>query len=154
MSIANLVKGCPLFYEIYPNEIENILQSCQVASYDNGDYIIRQGDTSTDICVILSGEAVVTVEKDGHEKDVATLGKGDLFGELVLINEVERTANILATANCDILVISYETFYSFYKKKPQIFALMVLNVTRLVTKRLKAANKIIQELSEGPHKNK
>lgn len=147
MSIANLVKGCPLFYEIYDNEVEEILADCVVATYESDDYIIKQGDTSTDICVLLSGEAKVTVEKDGISKEITTLSKGDLFGELVLINEVERTANIVAVETCDVLVLSYETFYSYYQKRPKIFALMVLNVTRLVTKRLKAANKIIEELN-------
>jgi CRP-like cAMP-binding protein len=147
MSVANLVKGCPLFYEIYDNEVEEILGDCVVATYETDDYIIKQGDTSTDICVLLSGEAKVTVEKEGKVKEITTLAKGDLFGELVLINEVERTANIVAIEPCDVLILSYETFYSYYQKRPKIFALMVLNVTRLVTKRLKAANKLIEELN-------
>lgn len=148
MSAAMLVKGCPLFHEIYDEEIEDIIQDCLVASYSVGDYIIKQGDTSTDICVILNGKADIIVEKNGHEQYIATIGNGDMFGELVLINETKRTASIVCKEKADVLILSYENFYKFYNKKPQVFALMVLNITRLITKRLKSANQIIENLSE------
>jgi CRP-like cAMP-binding protein len=118
-----------------------------VASYQPGDHIITQGDTNTDICVLLQGRAKVTVNKDGNEHFIAEIGKGDLFGELVLINETERTANIIAEDQCDVLIMTYENFFSYFNKKPKVFALMVLNVTRLVTKRLKGSNQVIQKLN-------
>ncbi len=147
MSAAQLVAGCPLFHEIYDDEVEEIISGCLVASFGDGDFIIKQGDTNTDICVLLHGHARVTVEKDGLEHQVAELGKGDLFGELVLINETQRTANIIAKDSCDVLVMSYEHFFSYFQKNPKVFALMVLNVTRLVTKRLKDSSLVIQELN-------
>jgi CRP/FNR family cyclic AMP-dependent transcriptional regulator len=147
MSVAELVKGCPLFHEIYDNEVEEILQSCMVASYEIGDHIIKQGDTSSDICILLAGTAGIFVNKDDHQHFITDIGSGDLFGELVLINETERTADIIAKEKCDVLVISYENFYSFYNKRPKVFALMVLNVTRLITKRLKYSNSIIENLN-------
>ena len=153
MSIVNLVKGCPLFHEIYEHEIESILKDCLVASFEEGDYIINQGDESTDICIILSGKADITVSTDEDEKFITTIGEGDLFGELVLINEVKRTANIIATKKCDILIMSYDSFFSLYHKKPAVFALMVLNLARLVTKRLKFANKTIENLQENIKKS-
>lgn len=148
MSAAQLVAGCPLFHEIYDDEVEEIISECMVASYSPGDHIITQGDTNTDICVLLQGHAKVTVNKEGCEHHIANIGKGDLFGELVLINETQRTANIVAIDQCDVLIMTYENFFSYFKKKPQVFALMVLNVTRLVTKRLKGSNEVIQKLNE------
>ncbi len=147
MSAAQLVAGCPLFHEIYDNEVEEIIADCMVASYSPGDFIIKQGDTNTDICVLLQGQAKVSVDKEGHEHHIANLGKGDLFGELVLINETQRTANIIAVDQCDVLIMTYENFFSYFHKKPKVFALMVLNVTRLVTKRLKGSNQVIQNLN-------
>lgn len=147
MSAAVLVKGCPLFHEIYDDEIEEIIKDCLIAQYSPEDTIIKQGDTSTDICVILSGEVDIHVEKDGQSHYIASLGKGDLFGELVLINETKRTASIVCKEKCEILILSYENFYTFFHKKPKVFSLMVLNITRLITKRLKNANKIIEDMN-------
>lgn len=154
MSAAQLVAGCPLFHEIYDNEVEEIIADCMVASFAPGDFIIKQGDTNTDICVLLQGHAKVTVNKDNEEHYIAQLGKGDLFGELVLINETQRTANIIAVDQCDVLVMTYENFFSYFHKKPKVFALMILNVTRLVTKRLKGSNEVIQNLNSEIEKLK
>ncbi|PJB53332.1 MAG: hypothetical protein CO099_07685, partial [Bdellovibrio sp. CG_4_9_14_3_um_filter_39_7] len=148
MSVAQLVKGCPLFHEIYDEEIEEIIKDCFVASFKPGDLIIKQGDTSSDICVILTGEAEVVVHKGTSKFSIVKLGRGDLFGELVLINETQRTADIVAIEETDILVMTYENFFSHFSTKPQVFALMILNVTRLITKRLKASNLKIEELAQ------
>ena len=150
-AVANLVKGCPLFHEIYDNEVEAIISDCLVATYEPGDYIIKQGEEGTDICVILSGLADITVEKDGDSHYIATIGKGDIFGEMVLINETQRTANIICKEKTDVLVMSFDNFYKFFGKNPSVFALMVLNVTRLITKRLKNSNAIIQDLNHKMH---
>lgn len=147
-AIANLVKGCPLFHEIYDNEVEKIISNCLVASYEPGDYIIKQGEEGTDICVILTGLADITVEKADESHFIATIGKGDIFGEMVLINETKRTANIICREKCDILIMSFENFYKFFSKNPSVFALMVLNVTRLITKRLKNSNIVVQDLNQ------
>ncbi|MBK26384.1 MAG: hypothetical protein CME70_20460 [Halobacteriovorax sp.] len=146
-AIANLVKGCPLFHEIYDNEVEKILADCLVATYQPGDYIMRQGEEGTDICVILSGNADISVMKGDESHYIATINKGDIFGEMVLINETKRTANIICKEKCDVLVLSFENFYKFFSKNPSVFALMVLNVTRLITKRLKNSNLVVQELN-------
>ncbi|MBL6988267.1 MAG: cyclic nucleotide-binding domain-containing protein [Bacteriovoracaceae bacterium] len=154
MPATDLVKGCPLFYELYDDEISEIIKSCHVASYKPGDYIIKQGDTGTEICVVLSGLANITIDKSGTSQIITTISKGDFFGELVLINETKRTANIIAVKNTDILVMTYANFYSFYKKNPDVFSLMVLNVTRLITKRLKNSNQVISDLSDKLQKYK
>lgn len=146
MSVAQLVKGCPLFHEIFEDEVEEIIQDCMVATFQPGDLIIKQGDSSSDICVILSGSAEVFVNKNENRIPIVKLNRGDLFGELVLINETQRTADIEATEETEVLVITSEHFFSFFNKKPQIFALMVLNVTRLITKRLKGSNQKIEDL--------
>ncbi|MBI2518950.1 MAG: cyclic nucleotide-binding domain-containing protein [Bdellovibrio sp.] len=147
MSMADLVRGCSLFHELYDNEVEDIIRRCFVASYVPGQSIIKQGDMGTEICIILSGEAEVVVDHLKERKTLAKLSKGDIFGELVLINETRRTAHVIASAPTDVLVITYEEFYSFYTKRPEIFSLLVLNVTRLVTKRLKKANDLIENLT-------
>lgn len=153
MSVISLVKGCPLFHEIYDHEVEKILRNCVVASFVQGDHIIKQGDNGTDICIILTGEADIIVDKNGEQKFIATLNAGDLFGEMVLLNETQRTANIMAKTNCDVLVFGQDTFYQMYNKSPEVFSLLALNLSRLITKRLKQANTIISNLTEQISKN-
>lgn len=147
MSVISLVKGCPLFHEIYDHEVKNILKHCIVASFNEGDHILKQGDQGTDICIILTGEADIFVTKDGEHKYIASLISGDLFGEMVLLNETVRTADIVAKQKCDVLIFGQDAFYNLYNRKPEVFAILALNLSRLIAKRLKGANEIISKLS-------
>ena len=99
----------------HDEEVEEVIQACEVATFKRGEHIIHQGEESSDIAIILDGCADVFIKDQfGKMKVITQLVKGDLFGELVLINETKRTADIVAKEETNILIISYENFYSFY----------------------------------------
>ena len=75
------------------------------------------------------------------------LKKGDLFGEMVLLDEKTRTADIMATTYTDVLVLSYDVIFGIFKKNPKIFSLLMLNLCRLLAKRLKSSSNEIKNLN-------
>ena len=84
MSIVNVIKSSPLFFELFDEEIDSIIQDCHVLNLEPGDYIFKEGEDGNEIFLILSGGAAV------KKSDVilVELKKGDLFGEMVLLDEV------------------------------------------------------------------
>lgn len=144
MGVLDTIKGCPLFFELYDEEIETIVEKCQVLSLENGDFIIKEGDHGNDFFIILSGYADVLK----GETKLAELHKGDLFGELVLLNETLRTADIVARTYTDLLVMDYESIFGLYKTNPKIFGLLILNLSRLLTQRLKKSGQDLRALGE------
>jgi CRP-like cAMP-binding protein len=142
MSIVDIIKSSPLFFDLYDKEIDYIIQKGVVLSLESGEYIVRDGDVGDEIFILLTGHADVL--KDGVT--LANLAKGDFFGELVLINDKQRTADILTTSYCDVLTLDYGAVFDLYSTKPRIFSLLILNLARLLTKRLKNANKKIYDL--------
>jgi CRP/FNR family cyclic AMP-dependent transcriptional regulator len=83
MSIVNIIKSSPLFYELFDDEIDSLIQDCNVLSLEAGDYIFKEGDIGDEIFLILTGGADV---KKG-DVTLVSLKKGDLFGEMVLLDE-------------------------------------------------------------------
>lgn len=144
MSVLDIIKGSPLFYELYDKEVETIISKSSVLSLKEGDYIVKEGDHGSEIFIILTGGALV---KKG-ETVLAELKKGDLFGELVLLNETLRTADIVSDTFTDVLVLEYNAIFDLYKTDPKIFAILILNLSRLLTKRLKASGQEIRRLNE------
>lgn len=112
-------------------------------SLESGELIIKDGDEGEDFFIILTGTAAV---KKGDVL-LAELRKGDLFGEMVLLNQNTRSADIIATTYTDILVINYKSIFSFYETRPRIFSLLILNLSRLLTKRLDNSGKTIRDLN-------
>ncbi len=143
MSIINVIKGSPLFFELFDEEIESIVEDCGVLNLEEGDYIFKEGDEGNELFLILSGSALV---KKG-DVTLVELKKGDLFGEMVLLDERIRTADIVAKTYTDVLVLSYDVIFSIFKKNPKIFSLLMLNLCRLLAKRLKGSSEEIKRLN-------
>lgn len=148
MTAIDLVKGCPLFYELYDDEVEKLINSCLVATFNPGDKIVRQGEEGSEIFVILVGLVGVVVQKEKASAEIAELKKGDIFGELVLLNQTRRTADIICKTAVDVLVIDYEVIFSLFKKNNKVFSVLILNLARLLTKRLKGANEVIESMKK------
>jgi CRP/FNR family cyclic AMP-dependent transcriptional regulator len=142
MSVLDTIKASPLFYELYDAEVETIVEHCSVMTLEDGEHIVTEGEHGNEIFIILSGHAEV---RKGQAV-LAGLGKGDLFGELVLLGETLRTADIVATTYTDVLVLDYDSIFGLFKSQPKIFSLLILNLSRLLTKRLKQAGSDIKEL--------
>lgn len=144
MSIINTIKSSPLFFELFDEEIETIIEDCHVLNLEQGDFIFREGDEGNEIFLILTGGALV---KKG-EVTLVELRKGDLFGEMVLLDERTRTADIEASTYTDVLVLSYEVIFGVFKKNPKIFSILMLNLCRLLAKRLKDSSEQIKKLNK------
>lgn len=143
MSILQVVKSCPLFYELYDQEIMKIVEKCRVLSLTKGDFVFKTGETGNQIFLILNGSTEV---KSG-DVTIARLKKGDLFGEMVLLKEPLRNADIYVDSYTDILVIEYEDIFGLYEVNNKVFSLLMLNLSRMLATRLKGAGNRIKELA-------
>jgi MFS family permease len=71
-----------------------------------GETIVRQGDSGDVVYVIAAG--TVDVSHDGH--DLATLGRGEVFGEIALLRDVPRTATVVANEECQLFTLQRDEF--------------------------------------------
>ena len=143
MSIINIIKSSPLFFELFDEEIDEIIQECNVLSIEAGESIIKEGDEGDEIFLILNGGA------DVMKGDIclAHLKKGDLFGEMILLDERTRSADIVSNTYTDVLILSYDVIFGYFQKKPKIFSILILNLCRLLAKRLKGSGEEIKLLN-------
>ncbi len=94
---AEVVQGVRLFADLDPDEVAQIARLFKVRRFPKGETIIKEGSGGAAFYLIDSGD--VTVSIGGEPR--ATLGPGDYFGEIALIDEGERIATI--TANEDVV---------------------------------------------------
>jgi CRP-like cAMP-binding protein len=96
----------PLFADLEEDELAQVASVFKERRFDEGETIIQQGSGAAAFFVIASGEATVLV--DGRER--RTLGPGDHFGEMALIDAGTRTATVVASGP---VVCSGVTFWDF-----------------------------------------
>jgi CRP/FNR family cyclic AMP-dependent transcriptional regulator len=84
----------PLFSELSEAEAKRLSAFASETSIANGQMLMKQGDYSTELIAVEEGTADVI--RDG--KKIATVGKGDLIGEIGLLSREPRSADVIASA--------------------------------------------------------
>ena len=103
---AETIARVPLFAGLEKRDLERIADSFKERTYAAGETIAKEGHGGAGFFVIGQGTAKVTVGDDER----ATLGPGDYFGEIALIDEGARTASV--TAETDMTTYAM-TFWEF-----------------------------------------
>ncbi|HUP16868.1 MAG TPA: cyclic nucleotide-binding domain-containing protein [Acidimicrobiia bacterium] len=103
--MANLNEGVlrdlPLFDGLEPGVLEFMAEKMQEVSVPIGGHIVKAGDFAYRFFVILAGSAAVS--RDGSA--VAGLAKGDIFGEMALVDDTPRNADVVATTPMTLLAL-------------------------------------------------
>ena len=97
----------PMFKGGDPLFLSQVSMSLRPRAAAAGDVIIRKDDPGPEMFLICRGEVEVI---DGHDKVVATLNEGDVFGELAVLLGERRTATVRAKTPCDLFVLEKADF--------------------------------------------
>lgn len=92
----------------------------------DGDDIVREGDVGHDMFIVQSGQVRISKRKTHGEVVLATLNKGDFFGEMSLLESLPREATARAVGEVRLLVLSRGGLLFRLRRDPT-FALEMLN---------------------------
>jgi len=100
------------FFEMMEDEQIAQLSGClKFKTYPAGSQIITQGEEGRDFFILESGEARVwTISAQGGETEHVRYKKGVLFGDVALLKNAPRGANVTAVTKCETLVLSRRQF--------------------------------------------
>ncbi len=107
-----------------------------------GENVFSEGETGDQMFIIQDGRVKVTKNLSGREHVLSTLGKGDFFGEMAIVNNVRRTATVTALTEVHLLAFNREGFLSMVTKNAKI----ALNIIDKLCRRLQNMNTQIQHL--------
>lgn len=97
-----------IFEWLEKETIQFIVNNCKKESFMEWEIILLQGDESNGKWYIIeSGEVWVKI----WWNEVATLGSGEIFGEIALLNEDKRTATIIAKTKVECIILSQDDLF-------------------------------------------
>jgi cAMP-dependent protein kinase regulator len=101
----------PILQSMDNYEKSQLCDALKSEKHQSGDYIIKQGDTGDRFYILEEGSCVATKRNaQGTEEEVFKYSPGDYFGELALLKQCMRQANIVATSNVSVLGLERESF--------------------------------------------
>src|SRR3954463_14586845 len=105
-----------LFADLPPAELEAIAGSYEIASYGEGEWIIRQGDDLSALYMILEGEVTTVID----DEDRRVLGKGSFFGEVSVLLDEPTSASIVTRTPVSCLVVPPSDVEAFLVSHPKV----------------------------------
>ena len=135
MDRKQLISAVPLFASLPESDREALAGSLVRQSYDRGDTVFRQGDTGAHLYLVESGRVkITTLAPDGREAFVAIIGPGQVFGELSLFIEQQRTADARTMEPTVLHALAHDDFRPYVNAHPEV-AWELLRVLVLMVRR-------------------
>ncbi len=110
-----------------------------------GATIFDEGELGTEMYIIQSGTVEIAQILGGEIKVLATLDKGDFFGEMSLLEDLPRTATAKAVTDCKLVEINGSTFDEMLKNRPEI----AVRIMRKLSRRLRLTDQLLKDALAG-----
>jgi CRP-like cAMP-binding protein len=119
--LAQAISKCSLFDGLSSDQTALLSSLTQRQEYDNGEYVIQQGDRGEDLFIIESGKVTVQVKgPDGRPVMIRELGPGEYFGEIGLLTGGQRSADVIAICELSAIVLSKENYFQFLSQTIEV----------------------------------
>jgi CRP/FNR family cyclic AMP-dependent transcriptional regulator len=103
-----------LFSQLKKRELKVIFNTSEEKSFKPGEAIIKEGDQGVGLYIIIDGKAVV---KRGR-RQLSRLHKGSFFGEMSLLDDAPRSADVIAIERTKCLILQKRKFRSLLSRNP------------------------------------
>jgi PPM family protein phosphatase len=130
----------PVFQYLSYQELVKVISFGELSKFPAGKFVCQEGDKGGELMLILSGSTLV--KKNG--KEIGKLEKGDVFGEMSMIDAAPRSATIEAIQATNVLAFPREELFSLFREDSQLAVKFLWGVSLEMNKRLReASNKLV-----------
>ena len=118
--LTSLLAEVPLFQLLDADERSALAQMMDRASFPRGSRIFGEGEPGDRMYVVCAGQVeLATTDKLGQKLVLTTAARGDLFGELSLLDHGARNANATVLEDAELLVLDRATLIDFIRRRPE-----------------------------------
>jgi CRP/FNR family cyclic AMP-dependent transcriptional regulator len=131
VTIEDTLATVPLFSQLSRRDLKHLAAGVITRDYKKGEAIVQEGDNAVAFYVIKAGQVDIIQGRGGKSaKVLATLGPGDFFGEMALLDSYPRSASAVATEPTQCLVLSRWDFMAELRTNPHVAVQMLPVLSR------------------------
>lgn len=150
-----LLSGLDLFAGLDRRSLERLAESAHHHLYDTGEVLVREGEAGESLFVVSQGTVMVT--KSGRalgtsDVTLASLERGDFFGEMSLLTGEPRSATVVAHTPCEVLVLDSEQIAELLHDEPRLAEVLstAIETRQAGTRRTFDDRKSTQRMVDSP----
>lgn len=141
---GDFLKAVPIFSELDTETLKQISLLGSRKFYKKDTTILHENETGSALFVIISGKVKVSRESDdGKEVILSILNESDFFGEMAILDGLNRSASVTAIEETELFLIQRTDFLNLLQEHPEISVSLLQELTR----RLRASDLRIKSLS-------
>jgi CRP-like cAMP-binding protein len=138
---------CGLFRRLSDNEREALFARARMQKYTANESIFLMGSPGDRMVAVLHGTIRISVPSaDGKEIVLAILGRGEICGEIALLDGKERTADAKAATDCSVVVLERRDVLAFFTQYPDAWTKLI----DVLCERLRTADQQMAEFALSP----
>lgn len=140
----------PLFGGMEERSLDRVIALLGEHHFEPGDEVCRQGESGRAMFLIHEGEVVVCRDlPDGRRLKMVRMGPGEFFGEMTLIDIQKRSATVVVDKPSLIYSLGNRDLYDLYREDVGAYVLVLQNLCRELSRRLRKTNERLQNLAES-----
>jgi len=142
--LIELLKRVSIFSNVEPAALQRLADLLVTKDYPKDSLVFGQEEPGDALFVIATGRVkVVLYGESGKEITLSFFKKGDFFGEMSLLDDMPRSANVVTTEDSTLVILKREVFKRHLEENPTT----AINVLAELSKRLRKADEIIGNLA-------
>lgn len=145
-----LIERSAMFEGLTKWQAKKLILLANLEEREINEYIVREGDVGDSMYVIIDGELEVSKTIEGRKVVLSKLVLGDVFGEVALISDVKRTADVIATTDTRLLRLNWSELENLQRYNPFLSSRLFLNLSRILGQRLKSSLERIESPAPFP----
>lgn len=138
VAIVNLLRGLPVFEGLGDGELRKIARLFVQRLFRGGERIFSKGDSGKEAYVVMRGS--VDILLDEGTKPIASIGNGQIFGELAFLDGAARGAIAVASQPSILLIIQRTAFNDLAQREPHLGMVVMRNIAMELSNRLRRTN--------------
>jgi CRP-like cAMP-binding protein len=138
MNDTDFLNRVSLFSLVKKSDLDRIAKLTSRHQFDAGDIIIKEGEPDKRLFIIVSGEVeVITRMGETTERRLGTIGALGYFGEMALVDDLVRSATVVAKGKTEVLSLHQEDFREEIERSPAI----AFELLHMMSRRIRALEK-------------
>ena len=142
MSTPTLLEQHPLLVNLEPDQLDHLARAGEVESYNPGEAIVVEGSLGDALFLILSGQVAV----HRGAQTFATLGGGEFFGEMSLVEPAPRSATVTSMSATFLFRLPHDELRDMITEDPIVASILLVQVVKTLSDRLRRANAMLSSV--------